>query len=486
MDPSVDYYEVLGVPPTADRSEIKKAHRELVRKLHPDMGESGDPVLFQQVQSAFHILENDARRAEYDNARLLVSGQSTVEDMTTPGWGEETRATAPPPPTAPQSDTRGSWRPKKKQPYVPPHLRDEAFTAPPPEPDQPSPQETVTAVEEPETVTDSWTLRVHKDQQVHVKQSPRVMWSWPSACLVVSAVAALLAMGAAEGQGWVGKVLPAMFAVGYLVILLGVCATWRNARTGLTSAAGFAAALLVGVGLAGAGMYLGGGAGWKTGLAAVTAAASGCGFSYALLYRYVKAGVVSAGMLRKFDSFGKPATLAPNPQQKMVELHTAEALEQLTKIRSVRLFHACGTPASGKAEESFRTKYGGVVEPASVTDQVVISGHRVALVHSTIWAPGHYSMDRYGYLKRDGSPTGHEFNGLLSGLKAWRKALGRRVKVRSYLVVYSDGPVEVDVDSDIQVINAEELVNELGTFLVREQGVVDRVTANTVARCMLT
>ena len=32
-----DYYEILGVPPTADEKAIKQAYRQLARQHHPDV-----------------------------------------------------------------------------------------------------------------------------------------------------------------------------------------------------------------------------------------------------------------------------------------------------------------------------------------------------------------------------------------------------------------------------------------------------------------
>ena len=34
---SGDYYDILGIPKTADEKEVKKAYRNLARKFHPDV-----------------------------------------------------------------------------------------------------------------------------------------------------------------------------------------------------------------------------------------------------------------------------------------------------------------------------------------------------------------------------------------------------------------------------------------------------------------
>merc|ERR1719327_829975 len=56
----VDYYAVLGVPPTASDKELRNAYRKACLRLHPDKG--GDKAQFQQLQDAYaSILEERAK-----------------------------------------------------------------------------------------------------------------------------------------------------------------------------------------------------------------------------------------------------------------------------------------------------------------------------------------------------------------------------------------------------------------------------------------
>ncbi len=63
-----DLYEVLGVPQTADESEIKKAYRRLAMKYHPDrnQGDAEAEERFKQVQAAYEVLSDADKRAIYD------------------------------------------------------------------------------------------------------------------------------------------------------------------------------------------------------------------------------------------------------------------------------------------------------------------------------------------------------------------------------------------------------------------------------------
>jgi len=63
-----NYYDILGISPSASAEEIKKAYRKLSTKFHPDKN-SGDKFFeekFKQTQEAYDVLSNVTKRKNYD------------------------------------------------------------------------------------------------------------------------------------------------------------------------------------------------------------------------------------------------------------------------------------------------------------------------------------------------------------------------------------------------------------------------------------
>jgi molecular chaperone DnaJ len=71
-----DLYKVLGVAKGASEEEIKKAHRKLVRKYHPDRNpdDPGAEEKFKEVQGAYDTLSDPEKRKEYDAGGGMFGG----------------------------------------------------------------------------------------------------------------------------------------------------------------------------------------------------------------------------------------------------------------------------------------------------------------------------------------------------------------------------------------------------------------------------
>ncbi|MBI4159556.1 DnaJ domain-containing protein [Candidatus Wolfebacteria bacterium] len=59
-----DYYSILGIDRGADDQVLKSAYRRLAMIHHPDRG--GDAEKFKEVDEAYKVLSDSAKRARYD------------------------------------------------------------------------------------------------------------------------------------------------------------------------------------------------------------------------------------------------------------------------------------------------------------------------------------------------------------------------------------------------------------------------------------
>ncbi len=78
MTPSSNCYELLGVSPSANNAELRKAFRQLSKQLHPDTTSlpSDDATRqFQNVCEAYDLLSDPVLRANYD---LLLDKENNL------------------------------------------------------------------------------------------------------------------------------------------------------------------------------------------------------------------------------------------------------------------------------------------------------------------------------------------------------------------------------------------------------------------------
>ena len=76
----MNFYEILQIPPTATKQEIKKAYHKLAIQYHPDKySGSNAEEKFLEIKTAYDILYDDEKRQQYDS--MTIEERAKIFDL---------------------------------------------------------------------------------------------------------------------------------------------------------------------------------------------------------------------------------------------------------------------------------------------------------------------------------------------------------------------------------------------------------------------
>lgn len=92
-----NYYQILRIPMTADKDQIKKAFRKLAIEYHPDKNldnEEYDVYLFDRIYQAYETLSDDKKRKAYDETQLVLAHHEIIQkpEMNSEEWNDAFRS----------------------------------------------------------------------------------------------------------------------------------------------------------------------------------------------------------------------------------------------------------------------------------------------------------------------------------------------------------------------------------------------------------
>ena len=168
--------------------------------------------------------------------------------------------------------------------------------------------------------------------------------------------------------------------------------------------------------------------------------------------------------------FGVPGT----EQDELGERLTARLLaEYVAPLPGARIFHGLAWPGSVFAD----------------IDHAVLRGHRLVLIESKMWLPGHYTADELGGVWRNGHPFRGGAIRLPEGVEVYRDLLPG-IEVRGALLVYPSRSGDITTGESPEVLappmSPERFVLEIGEWLADEPPVVDREAFRTVLDLVVT
>ncbi|HEV2661369.1 MAG TPA: DnaJ domain-containing protein, partial [Ktedonobacteraceae bacterium] len=77
----IDYYALLEVSRDASLAQIKRAYRRLVRLYHPDVNKQAREDRIRQLNEAYEVLGDLARRAAYDALLLQELRNAALQEL---------------------------------------------------------------------------------------------------------------------------------------------------------------------------------------------------------------------------------------------------------------------------------------------------------------------------------------------------------------------------------------------------------------------